>query len=183
MSKELFQMYLDNLNTSIELIDVIIPTIRAFDGKKYDREQLRIAVNDAIFVYCNKDFCSKKALFYPSMSATHIRFDLQFYYNRTYEGDEGWEIMPDKYDTITILDKQACPRRGKIIDADEIIKDLETSKQPLRDKIVTLQKEMERIDEYRQKLSELRKGAEELNNQVPDIIKKFYGLKTYALWM
>lgn len=177
MSKELFDIYIKNLNTSIELIDVIIPAIIERDYKVYNREYFECIINKAIRQHDSTTLATFHSSIERNVACLWFHFpDFRSEYanitliNDHKNGDE-YNI---KYFTYDINDK-------KRLRAFVLAQELEYRKQYLQGYIAMLQNELKNVIKYKDKADALRKELIDLHYKIPHAIRYFFNVKTLEI--
>ena len=189
---ELFNLYLQNLETSEKLIDVIIPVIKTFEGKVYNK-RFQNKVDEAILKHFNNDVC-KTVYFYPEIDNNRIEFYFKFFNSRSVKGSSCWYYLPDSYEKIEILRgyKERSEDTLKYINYDDnynirlntslIVQKLTDEKEAIKNRIEFLKVEAAKVEDYKKQLEALKKEIEELNEKIPYEIKDFFQIKSYPNW-
>ena len=202
---ELFNLYLDNMETGIKALIHIIPIVWKFDRKVYNAK-FENAVKKSLEEYETE---LKQRIW------THIfldvnRFSLEIHYtNRSVKGSSCWEYLPSCYDEdrLTIYSKFSCygdneenknyhdeKIEGDIyyfyidsnynnrIKSQAIVNAIEKKIKDMRQTIANLKEEVKKIDLYEAKAKELKDAMEELHKNIPYCFSDFFDLKTYATY-
>lgn len=189
---ELFNLYLQNLETSTELIDVIMPVIKTFEGKVYNK-RFQNKVDEAILKHFENDVC-KTVYFYSEIDNNRIEFYFKFFNFRSVKGINCWNYLPDSYEKVEILRdyKNSSEDTLKYISYDEnynirlnaslIVQKLTDEKEAIKNRIELFKVEAAKVDDYKKQLEGLKKEIEELNEKIPYEIKDFFQIKSYPNW-
>lgn len=202
---ELFNLYLNNMETGIKALIHIIPIIWKFDRKVYN----------ARFDNAIKKSLEEYEADLGQRVWTHVfldvnRFSLEIHYtNRSVKGNSCWEYLPSCYDEnrLTIYSKFSCygdneenknyhdeKMEGDIyyfyidsnynnrIKSQAIVKAIEEKIKDMRQTIANLKEEVKKIDFYEQRAKELKDAMEELHKNIPYCFSDFFDLKTYATY-
>ena len=190
MSKELFELYLNNLNTSIELIDVIIPTIKTFEGKVYNK-RFENDINEVLLQRYGNDR-DKTVYFHSTIRPNSVCLVFSFLNYRSLYYPGRWDYLPQGYEQTMILNEYQSgltPIKYITIDnnklrlnASLIIEALEEQKFEMRKKIEALKTQALCVDEWRKRLEAVKKEAEVLNNEIPYEIRTIFGIEASAFW-
>ena len=188
MSKELFELYIDNLNESIKLINVIIPAIKKFEGKVYNRRMMN-DINRAILKYYGNDK-DKTVYFGWTIASDLIRAWFRFGNNRCLVDKNSGQCryLPDGYEDVDLLNLAqdlTCTSDSKyvkydkdwnkILNASLIAEALEEQKGVIQDNINNLKAHALKVDEYQQRFDTIQKELEELHAIIPQEIRAFFG--------
>lgn len=202
---ELFNLYLDNMETGIKALIHIIPIVWKFDRKVYNAK-FENAIKKSLEEYETE---------LGQRIWTHIfldvnRFSLEIHYtNRSVKGSSCWEYLPSCYDEdrLTIYSKFSCygdneenknyhdeKMEGDIyyfyidsnfnnrIKSQAIVNAIEKKIKDMRQTIANLKEEVKKIDLYEAKAKELKDAMEELHKNIPYCFSDFFDLKTYATY-
>lgn len=202
---ELFNLYLNNMETGIKALIHIIPIVWKFDRKVYNAK-FENAIKKSLEEY-EADLGQKVW--------THVfldvnRFSLEVHYtNRSVKGSSCWEYLPSCYDEdrLTIYSKFSCYGdneenknyhnegiEGDIyyfyidsncnnrIKSQAIVQAIEEKIKDMRQTIANLKEEVKKIDLYEKKAKELKDAMEELHKNIPYQFSDFFDLKTYATY-
>lgn len=202
---ELFNLYLDNMETGIKALIHIIPIVWKFDRKVYNAK-FENAIKKSLEEYETE---------LGQRIWTHIfldvnRFSLEIHYtNRSVKGSSCWEYLPSCYDEdrLTIYSKFSCygdneenkNYHDEKIDGDiyyfyidsnynnriksqAIVNAIEKKIKDMRQTIANLKEEVKKIDLYEAKAKELKDAMEELHKNIPYCFSDFFDLKTYATY-
>lgn len=202
---KLLDLYIGNLQQSIDSIDKIIPTVWKFDNKVYNA-RFENALKDVL----GTETAEPKDRICPSvnLSYEHLKIILGFYNNRGLQGKSCHVYLPGSYDEVRIaydstdFNTWNCPREENAkyyakdngsyfyIDANykiriqskRIVDLLLEGQKELKEKIASLQEERKSILNVAQKLEGLKQEIDSLRNNTNYILKDFYDLKMYATW-
>jgi hypothetical protein len=202
---ELFNLYLNNMETGIKALIHIIPIVWKFNRKVYNAK-FENAITKSL-----EEFETELG----QRVWTHIfldvnRFSLEIHYtNRSVKGSTCWEYLPSCYDEdrLTIYSKFSCygdneenknyydeKIEGDIyyfyidsnynnrIKAQAIVKAIEEKIKDMRQEIANLKEEVKKLDLYEKKAKELKDAMEELHKNIPYCFSDFFDLKTYATY-
>jgi hypothetical protein len=202
---ELFNLYLDNMETGIRALIHIIPIVWKFDRKVYNAK-FENAIKKSLEEYETE---LKQRVW------THIfldvnRFSLEIHYtNRSVKGSSCWEYLPSCYDEdrLSIYSKFSCygdneenknyhdeKIEGDIyyfyidsnynnrIKSQAIVNAIEEKIKSMRQTIANLKEEVKKLDLYEKKAKELKDAMEELHKNIPYCFSDFFDLKTYATY-
>lgn len=205
VQNELFNLYLNNMETGIKALIHIIPIVQKFDGKVYNA-RFENAITKSLEEY-EADL--------EQRVWTHVfldlnRFSLEIHYtNRSVKGSSYWEYLPSCYDEdrITIYSKYSyygdskeninyhnARIEGDIyyfyvdsnynqrIKSQAIVKAIEEKIKDMRQTISNLKEEVKKLDLYEKKAKELKDAMEELHKNIPYCFSDFFDLKTYATY-
>lgn len=190
--EKLFNLYIENLETSIKLIDVIIPVIKTFDGKVYNK-RFQNKVDEAILKHFNNDVC-KTVYFYPEIDNASIHFSFKFFNNRSVQGKSCWNYLPDSYTEIEILRYYRSNNEDIIpfitydnnfnirLNTGLIVQKLTEEKTEIKDKIEYLKEEVKKVADYKKQLEEIQKAAKNLRDSIPYEIKDLFNIKCWDNW-
>ena len=202
---ELFNLYLNNMETGIKALIHIIPIVWKFDRKVYN----------AKFDNAIKNSLEEYETELGQRIWTHIfldvnKFSLEIHYtNRSVKGNSCNEYLPSCYDEdrVTIYSKFSCygdneenknyhdeKMEGDIyyfyidsnynnrIKSKAIVDAIEEKIKDMRQTITNLKEEVKKIELYEKKAKELKDAMEELHKNIPYCFSDFFGLKTYATY-
>lgn len=202
---ELFDLYLNNMETGIKALAHIIPIVWKFDRKVYNA-RFENAIAKVLEEYETE---------LGQRVWTHVfldlnRFSLEIHYTkRSVKGSTCWEYLPSCYDEerLTIYSKYSCygdneenknyydeKMEGGIyyfyidsnynnrIKAKAIVDIIEREIKSMRQTITFLKEEVKKLDLYKQKAKELKDAMEELHKNIPCCFSDFFDLKTYATY-
>jgi hypothetical protein len=202
---ELFNLYLNNMETGIKALIHIIPIVWKFDRKVYNAkfenaitkslEEFEIELGQRVWAHVFLDV---------------NRFSLEIHYtNRSVKGSTCWSYLPSCYDEdrLSIYSKFSCYTdneenknyhdekiEGDIyyfyidsnynnrIKAQAIVKAIEEKIKDMRQTISNLKEEVKKLDLYEKKAKELKDAMEELHKNIPYCFTDFFDLKTYATY-
>ena len=202
---ELFNLYLDNMETGIKALIHIIPIVWKFDRKVYNAK-FENAITKSLEEY---------EIELGQRVWTHVfldvnRFSLELHYiKRSVKGSTCWEYLPSCYDEnrLTIYSKFSCygdseenknyhdeKIEGDIyyfyidsncnnrIKSQAIVNAIEEKIKDMRQTIANLKEEVKKLDLYEKKAKELKDAMEELHKNIPYCFSDFFDLKTYATY-
>lgn len=202
---ELFNLYLNNMETGIKALIHIIPIVWKFDGKVYNAK-FENAIKKSLDEYETE---------LGQRIWTHVfldvsRFSLKIHYtNRSVKGSSCWEYLPSCYDEdrLSIYSKFSCygdseenknyhdeKIEGDIyyfyidsncnnrIKSQAIVNAIEEKIKDMRQTIANLKEEVKKLDLYEEKAKELKDAMEELHKNIPYCFSDFFDLKTYATY-
>ena len=190
--EKLFNLYLQNLETSEKLIDVIIPVIKTFEGKVYNK-RFRNKVDESLLRYFDNDVC-RTVYFCPEIDGNRIAFYFKFVNSGSVKGPSCWSYLPDSYKKVEILRdyRNSSEDMLKYISYDEnynirlnaslIVRKLTGEKEAIKKRIELLKAEAAKVDGYKKRLEDLKKEIEELDEKIPYEIKDFFQIKSYPDW-
>lgn len=163
MKKELFELYLQNLEKSIDLIDVIIPVVQSYESRpyyEYERE-LEDVVNKAI---CTHDGVDTIKTIEFSLMPIDDRYDVKLLF---------WNGVGEQFREVSLVG-------DTYVYKEEMVPKMREQKENLKKQIESLKLETLKLNEYRKKLEALQKEADELKEQIPLIIRESFDLKTFV---
>ena len=202
---ELFNLYLDNMETGIKALIHIIPIVWKFDRKVYN----------AKFENAIKKSLEEYEIELGQRVWTHVfldvnRFSLEIHYTkRSVKGSSCWEYLPSCYDEdrLTIYSRFSCygdneenknyhdeKIEGDIyyfyidsncntrIKSQAIVDAIEKKIKETKLYIANLKEEVKKLDLYEKKAKELKDAMEELHKNIPYCFSDFFDLKTYATY-
>ena len=202
---ELFNLYLNNMETGIKALIHIIPIVWKFDRKVYNAK-FENAITKSLEEYETE---------LGQRIWTHVfldvsRFSLEIHYtNRSVKGSSCWEYLPSCYDEdrLSIYSKFSCygdseenknyhdeKIEGDIyyfyidsnynnrIKSQAIVNAIEEKIKNMRQTIANLKEEVKKLDLYEEKAKELKDAMEELHKNIPYCFSDFFDLKTYATY-
>lgn len=196
-SKKLYELYLNNLETSTQIIDEIIPFVKSFDEKVYSKR-----FDNALKSVADKYSVS---VLVDNFSYKNCSIDLGFYSAaaRCIQDKEGFYYLPKSYDRVNIvyiysdfntwtMDRKTneayyspssehhfyIDDNFKIrIGSQKIISVLQEKKIYLEDKIKTLKEKADNLEKYEARLKEIKVELKALSDDVPFEITDFFNLK------
>lgn len=204
LAKKLWDLYLNNLETSTKIIDEIIPIIRTFDGKCYNK-RFEKALNELTKGKYNVN------LYVSDFDYKRFSLDLNFYHLslRSVKGEassNGYTstvYLPSGYERVQIAsiytDYNIWERNRQTnekfyspssenhfyiddnyktrIGSEKIISALNEKKTYLKDKIKILTEKYKSLDEYETKLKAIKSELKALSDEVPYELTDFFGIK------
>lgn len=202
---ELFNLYLNNMETGIKALIHIIPIVWKFDRKVYNAK-FENAIKKSLEEY--EADLGQRIWTHVFLDVT--RFSLEIHYtNRSVKGSSCWEYLPSCYDEdrLSIYSKFSCygdseenknyhdeKMEGDIyyfyidsnynnrIKSQAIVNAIEEKIKDMRQTIANLKEEVKKIDLYEKKAKELKDAMEELHKNIPYCFSDFFDLKTYATY-
>jgi hypothetical protein len=202
---ELFNLYLDNMETGIKALIHIIPIVWKFDRKVYNAK-FENAITKSLEEYETE--LGQRVWTHVFLDVS--RFSLEIHYtNRSVKGSSCWEYLPSCYDEdrVTIYSKFSCygdseenknyhdeKIEGDIyyfyidsnynnrIKSQAIVNAIEEKIKSMRQTIANLKEEVKKLDLYEKKAKELKDAMEELHKNIPYCFSDFFDLKTYATY-
>lgn len=202
---ELFNLYLNNMETGIKALIHIIPIVWKFDRKVYNAK-----FDNAIAKSLEEYETELRQRVWTHVFLDVNRFSLEIHYtNRSVKGSSCWEYLPSCYDEdrLTIYSKFSCygdneenknyhdeKMEGDIyyfyidsnfnnrIKSQAIVDAIEEKIKDMRQTIANLKEEVKKIDLYEKKAKELKDAMEELHKNIPYCFTDFFDLKTYATY-
>lgn len=202
---KLLDLYIGNLQQSVELINKIIPTVLKFDNKVYNA-RFENALKDALGT--NTVEPKDRVYLSVNLSYEHLKITLDFYNNRGLQGKNCYTYLPSSYEVVRIaydytdFNAWNCSREENAkyylkdngsyfyiddnyntrIQSKRIVDLLLEGQKKLKEKIASLQEERKSILEVAQKLEGLKQEIDKLNDSTDYTLKDFYDLKMYAAW-
>lgn len=204
VSKKLWDLYLSNLETSIKIIDDLIPVVKIFDGKCFNK-RFENALNTVTEGKYNV------RLYVSDFDYKRLTIELGFYDYplRSVKGETdsngycGTVYLPKGYESVNIASVYTdyntweTNRRtnGKYyspssenhfyiddnyntrIGSEKIISVLQEKKKYLTDKIKTLKEKFNNLDEYETKLKNIKAELKALSDDVPYELTDFFEIK------
>lgn len=202
---ELFNLYLNNMETGIKALIHIIPIVWKFDRKVYNAK-FENAITKSLEEY--EIELGQKVWTHVFLDVN--RFSLELHYTkRSVKGSTCWEYLPSCYDEnrLTIYSKFSCygdneenknyhdeKIEGDIyyfyidsncnnrIKSKAIVDAIEEKIKDMRQTIANLKEEIKKLDLYEQRAKELKDAMEELHKNIPYCFSDFFDLKTYATY-
>ena len=202
---ELFNLYLNNMETGIKALIHIIPIVWKFDRKVYNAK-FENAIKKSLDEYETE---------LGQRIWTHVfldvsRFSLEIHYtNRSVKGSSCWEYLPSCYDEdrLSIYSKFSCygdseenknyhdegiegdiyyfyidSNYNNRIKSQAIVNAIEEKIKDMRQTIANLKEEVKKLELYEKKAKELKDAMEELHKNIPYCFSDFFDLKTYATY-
>lgn len=204
VAKKLWELYLNNLETSTKIIDDLIPVVKTFDGKCYNRRfdnALNKVTEEKYNVRC----------FVSDFDYERFTMELGFYdYSlRSVKGDKDNNgyctafYLPKSYEQVTIAslysdynvwttDRKTNSKFYSLssenhfyiddnyntrIGSDKIISVMQEKKKYLTDKIKTLKEKFSNLDEYETKLKNIKAELKALSDDIPYELTDFFEIK------
>lgn len=204
VSEKLWELYLNNLETSTKIIDDLIPVVKTFDGKCYNRRfdnALNKVTEGKYNVRC----------YVPDFGLRQLTIELGFYdYSlRSVKGDKYGNnfcttyYLPKGYERVTIAslysdynewttdrktnDKFYSPSSenhfyiddnyNTRIGSEKIISVLQEKKKYIEEKIKTLKEKFNNLDEYETKLKNIKAELKALSDDIPYELTDFFEIK------
>lgn len=202
---ELFNLYLNNMETGIKALIHIIPIVWKFDRKVYNAK-FENAIKKSLEEYETELGQNVWTHVFLDVS----RFSLEIHYtNRSVKGSSCWEYLPSCYDEdrLSIYSKFSCygdseenknyhdeKIEGDIyyfyidsnynnrIKSQAIVNAIEEKIKDMRQTVANLKEEVKKLDLYEKKAKELKDAMEELHKNIPYCFSDFFDLKTYATY-
>lgn len=202
VKEKLMDLYIHNLEKSVDVIDSIIPIIRKFDGKVYNA-RLENTLKD--FLTEGKEIEDK---IYPhvELNCSRLRLELSFWNNRRVDGDacsfylpEGLEEVTLAYDSSNWSEYKSREENHAYYDPDDLstyfyidgnyniriksarIVDLILKEQKeLKEQVQLLKEERKKVLEHVEKLSKIKEELDALHDSIPSAVRSIYDIKTFA---
>lgn len=197
VKEKLMDLYIHNLEKSVDVIDSIIPILWKFDGKVYN----------ARLENTLKDFMTEDKI-YPHVELNYSRFrlNLRFWNNRRVDGDSCSFYLPDGLEEVTLAYDSSSWNQYKsrkenhaYYDSEDLstyfyidgnyntriksarIVDLILKEQKeLKEKIQLLKEERKNVLEYVARLNKIREELDALHDSIPSAVRSIYDIKTFA---
>ena len=178
MSKKLFDLYIDNMTLAANVIDKIIPVVRAYDDKN---------CGAAFVKEVNKAIENETVTFSVDTDEEEVHFYLDF---------ANTAGLPEGYERECIL-KEDVKRLGCYLSSFEldeftgnvaihamwVTEALLRKQADLRTMIKYLNRFVEQVlDYYTKRLESIKREIETMRHYVPYQIKDIYGLELNAYW-
>lgn len=203
------ELYLENLKTSCDIIDALIPVIWNFDNKVYNA-RLDNAIQKTI------ETKEQWSNIYSKTKLTLNQFEIELiYYKRSVRIGEQYLGFPSGYDTIQIARKWCSystfsgndsKNREKgfysssvnteneqkddyfyvdenynmRIKASRLVDYLTEKQKELKEEIKNTRENMKKALDWFTKVEELKEQLENLNEEIPYSIRMFYDIKSYG---
>lgn len=203
------ELYLENLKTSCDIIDALIPVIWKFDNKVYN-VRFDNAIQKAIEEQEQWDTIHSRT----KLSFNQFEIELIFY-KRSVRIGEQYITLPSGYDTIQIARKWCSystwsgndsknkekgfysssvnmnnelkddyfyldENYNMRIKASRIVDYLIERQKDLKEEIASLKKDMEKTLDWFTKVEELKEQLSILDDEIPYTIRMFYNIKSYG---
>lgn len=205
ISMDLFNLYLDNLEVSKNLMDSLIPIVWKFDGKVYNSrfdnaikaglEELESEIGQRVWTVVSLDL-------------NMFKLELNFT-KRSIHTDSGCVYLPSSYDedSVKICSKYSVyseteenknyhdetfkgdeyyfyidSNYNNRIKAEAIVNAMQKHQKELEKTIFYLKEEAKKVDEYEARVNELKEKMERLHKIIPYCFSDFFDLKTYATY-
>lgn len=194
---KLFNLYIENLKTTMQVIDDIIPVVKSFDGKCYNarfdnainqavekKYNCRVYVEDFDYKRCYIEVCywNKRsvsgnccAYYFPSSYEKITACNIYSDYN-TWDTSKNDSFHYPSSEHHFYIDENYKTR----VCSDFIVKSLEEKREDLQEKIEHLTGQENKVREYETKLESIKKELETLAHSIPMEVKDFFEIKTYA---
>ena len=202
---ELFNLYLNNMETGIKALIHIIPIVWKFDRKVYNAK-----FENAITKSLEEYETELGQRIWTHVTCDYMSFKMELHFTkRSVKGSSCWEYLPSCYDEnrLYIHSKYSCygdseenkKYHDEKIDGDiyyfyidenfntrikaqAIVNAIEEEIKDLRNTIANLKEEVKKLDLYEKKAKELKDAMEELHKNIPYCFSDFFDLKTYATY-
>ena len=202
VKEKLMDLYIHNLEKSVDIVDSIIPILWKFDGKVYN----------ARLENTLKDFLTEgkktEDRIYPQVDLTYamFRLKLNFWNNRRVDGDACSFYLPEGLEEVTLAydssNWSACKSREEnhaYYDSGDLstyfyidgnyntriksarIVDLVLKEQKeLKEQVQLLEEERKKVLEHVAKLNKIREELDALHDSIPSAVRSIYDIKTFA---
>lgn len=205
-SKELFNLYLDNMDVFCKALVHIIPTVWKFDGKVYNA-RFDNAITKALEEY--ESDLGQRIWTHIELGLSQFKMELHAT-KRSIKGKNAWEYLPSCYDeeriyiysdynTWNTLDEKSKSYYGNVtegathyfyidenynnrIKSKAIVDAIEQKIKDIKAEKEKMLEEIQHIEEYRAEAEELKQKMEKLHNRIPHCFTTFFDLKTYATY-
>lgn len=201
VKEKLMDLYIHNLEKSVDVIDSIIPILWKFDGKVYNA-RLENTLED--FLTEGKETKDK---IYPHVELNYSRFrlKLRFWNNRRVDGDSCSFYLPDGLEEVTLAydssgwsEYKSREENHAYYDSCDLstyfyidgnntriksarIVDLILKEQKeLKEKIQLLKEERKNVLEYVARLNKIKEDLDALHDSIPSAVRSIYDIKTFA---
>ena len=195
---KIIERYIKNLVMAEHLIDVVIPTVRQFDGKVFNR-RLENTLKDKL-ESIKADTEGKQVYIYVECDYRKISIELRFYNHRCVEGGG---YIPNGYENMYIAyhycdwsnwneetNKKYYEENNKEyyhidngnirLHADSIVNLLLEKQKEIAEKIEELKTAREHVEETYCKVYELKEELSKIHDSIPHIIDNVYGIDSYG---
>lgn len=202
VKEKLMDLYIHNLEKSVDVIDSIIPILWKFDGKVYNA-RLENTLKD--FLTEGKETKDK---IYPQveLNCCRLRLKLCFWNNRRVDGDSCSFYLPDGLEEVTLAYDSSSWSEYKSREENHAYydsKDLSTyfyidgnnntriksarivdlilkEQKELKEKIQLLKEERKNVLEYVARLNKIKEELDVLHDSIPSDVRSIYDIKTFA---
>lgn len=202
VKEKLMDLYIHNLEKSVDVIDSIIPILWKFDGKVYNA-RLENTLKD--FLTEGKE---TKDQIYPQVVLNYSSFRLKlcFWNNRRVDGDSCSFYLPDGLEEVTLAydssswseyksreENHAYYDSGDLstyfyidgnyntrIKSARIVDLVLKEQKELKEKIQLLKEERKNVLEYVARLNKIKEELDVLHDSIPSAVRSIYDIKTFA---
>lgn len=202
---KLLDIYIENLNTSVNVIDSIAEVVKAFNGKVYNRR----FDNKLEELLAGKELKDK---IYPkiTLDCNRLEIELSFWNNRSFSGKSCCYYLPSSYDKVRIayiwsdFSRYGDKEENKVyydeksegdklyfwidsnynyrIKSSAIVSSLMEHKAKIIEEIAMLEEKRQKVQEYVDRLNAIKAELSNLQEEIPYTLKDFYEIKSYANW-
>lgn len=176
----LIEKEIKTYRTYKDLVDVMIPIIRKFDGKCFNKKLV-----EELDVVINKDSNERK--YYISIFIEYYMFKIEVH---TYDDwvkyeDHGGAGISNNRMSFDVLEKNALKvlKEGgrSRINAEGIIHSLKEKQFELENRAASLEEELTKVDELKENMELIKKTMEEIDNKysvrIREVFNCYYELK------
>lgn len=204
-SEKLLNLYLENLETGIKALELMIPVVEKFNGKVYNA-RFDNAITKVLEEHENE--LGQRLWTHIELDLSNFKMELHFT-KRCLHGKDCNEYLPSSYDEKRLYIYSKFSRWGDsqenknyhdpALEGDEyyfyidlnyntriksgaIVKAIQKEIQEIRDEIKMLREDIARVDEYQARAKELKEAMENLHRKIPYQIADFFDIRTYATY-
>ena len=175
-SRRLVLLEVENYKKALELYDSIIEVVEKYNGKVLNKrfETALKKVND----YIRVDMSGRTLyiqLYLEDRSVKSFNNDFWIYINKTYINLNGYTPRL-AYSWENDLDGKLCADHENRLIASVLIKSLNEEKEHIKNKIILLENEVNKADEYKQQLEDLKAQMEKITRNIPYEIRDYFEL-------
>ena len=199
VKEKLMDLYIHNLEKSVDVIDSIIPILWKFDGKVYN----------ARFENTLKDFLTEgkeiEDKIYPhvELNCSRFRLKLNFWSNRRVDGDACSFYLPDGLEEVTLAYDSSSwsgyksrEENHAYYDPDDLstyfyidgnnntrIKSariVDLILKELKEQVQLLKEESKKVLEHVARLNKIKEELDALHDSIPSAVRSIYDIKTFA---
>lgn len=200
--EKLFNLYVDNLKRTVDLIPTIQNEVKKFDGKVYNKR-----FENAVLESINIGRKPEETIYFRVSDFDYKRcyLTLNFYnYHSVSEGGRNY-YLPSSYDTVQICNlctdyniwdtskNEKYHERNESffwidsnyktrLNTSAIVKGLEDERQKILERIKELTEKASRVAEYKARFEKIKADLKDLQEEVPYQIQDIFDLQMYANW-
>ena len=177
LARKLVMLEIQNRKEALELYDKIIPVIKKFDGKVLNKrlETALKAVDERLRV--DGGYSSFRIEMRPKSNIVFSdKVDANGYRECAYVDDRELCLNTVLFTTLSYYDRKVMLDEDNRIIADVILEALKSGKKKMEENIADLEANFDKVEEFEKHLEELRKEMEDAMNEIPFLIRNYFGL-------